>query len=499
MSLSGRWFAVLLGLVVAVGVGLRLHHLDKRSLWADELFTLTMAKYYPFLPDDGRPFYRRTQVTQVDDGDTFLTAKAAEQSPPLNDLLEKATVNWLGATEVAARLPAVLAACSLVLWFAGFAWRHPDPYVRRVLRWSLLLLALHPTLVLYAKEGRAYSVGVSLLGMAGLLWMLRWRNGWRAWQPPGWLEIALFTLACFSHYNAALLVALLLSVDAVAATQKRSGRAWLRLLTLGAVFCVWLALNSHTILFTSGGGVAWGQMSGWDRVQAARHDMLAVLHPQWLSFAALVLLCLVIMRWRKGPALWPAHEAVQLWCLGGLTALYLMLAGGVAAKAGMAHPRFFVFILPFVAVMMGLVFAEVRKSWMVAGVAVLLVLLAKPSTRLADSINNEDWRGMTLSSVRSSDKDTLFLYPWIPNRNLYRVYLERYLGGDLRPRMVGISSSNDALQVCEQLKGRKSVEAVGHVTGKGVIDSVYAACGIQWPQRTREEFRNTFAEHWRAP
>lgn len=36
MSLSVRWFGVLLGLLVAVGVGLRFHDLDQRSLWADD-------------------------------------------------------------------------------------------------------------------------------------------------------------------------------------------------------------------------------------------------------------------------------------------------------------------------------------------------------------------------------------------------------------------------------------------------------------------------------
>src|SRR5665811_584010 len=243
MSLSVRWFGVLLGLLVAVGVGLRFHDLEQRSLWGDELGTLSIAQFYPLLPEQGQPLYRRIQVRQIGDGDTFLTAKAAEQSPPLNDLLEKATVNWLGATELAARLPAAVAACALLLWFAGFAWFHPDPYVRRVLGWSLLLLVLYPALVLYAKEGRAYSVGVSLVGMAGLLWLLRWRDGWRNWKSPGWVEIGLFAFACYSHYIAALLVLLLLSADAVMATKRKSGQAWSRLLTLGFVFLIWLILN----------------------------------------------------------------------------------------------------------------------------------------------------------------------------------------------------------------------------------------------------------------
>src|SRR5450756_841151 len=93
VSLSVRWSGVLLGLLVAVGAGLRFHHLDQRSLWGDELGTLSIAQFYPLLPAAGQPLYRRIQVRQIGDGDTFLTAKAAEQSPPLNDLLEKATVN----------------------------------------------------------------------------------------------------------------------------------------------------------------------------------------------------------------------------------------------------------------------------------------------------------------------------------------------------------------------------------------------------------------------
>ena len=498
MLTSVRWFAVGLSLLVALGAGLRLHDLDKKSLWVDELFTLSIALYHPFLPEHAQPLYRRIQVQQIGDGDTFLTAKASEQSPPLNDLLEKATVNWLGATELAARLPAVLAACALLLWFARFAWFHPDPYVRRVLGWSLLLLALHPALVLYAKEGRAYSVGVSLVGMAGLLWMLRWRDGWRAWQPPGWVEVILFSLACYTHYNAALLVVLLLSADAVMATKLRSSQAWWRLLAMGLVFFVWLVLNAHTILFTSNGGVGWHPVEAQDHVVKTLSDALAVIHPLWLGLAAVMLLGLLLLRWRQDQLLWPAQGAARLSVLAGLSALYVAFAGMVTAKAGMSHPRFFIFILPFVAVMLGLVFAELRQRWLIAVAALALVVLAAPSTHLTGASVSEDFRGMSLAGVRGSDKDTVFLYPWVPNRNLYRVYLERFLGEDPRSRMVGVSAPQDATQVCTQLMGHTHVAALGHHSGKSLIDAVYAACGEQWPQRRTENFQATFAEHWRV-
>ncbi len=499
MSLLVRWYGALLVLLVAVGVGLRFHDLDQRSLWGDELWTLSVAQFYPLLPAAGQPLYRRIQVTQIGDGDTFLTAKAAEQSPPLNDLLEKATVNWLGATEVAARLPAALAACALLLWFAGFAWRHPDRYVRRVLGWSLLLLVLYPALVMYAKEGRAYSVGVSLIGMAGLLWMLRWRDGWRSWRSPGWIEIGLFTLACYSHYIAALLVTLLLSADAVMATKRRSVKAWGRLLTLGLVFLVWLILNWHTIMFTSAGGVAWHRQGAGEHVLTTLQDALAIMHPYWLGLAGLLLLGLVLLRKFRGQPWWTRTGMVRLGLLAGLMLLFIVLAGMVTAKAGMAHPRFFIFILPFVAVMMGLVLAELRQRWLIAGAALLVVVLAQPSTRLTLSSCQDDFRAMTLAGVRGSNEETLFLYQWLPNRDIYRVYLERFLGQDPRSQMVGISTFSEVAKVCEQLKERTHVVALGYVLGKGEIDAVYASCGERWPQRSHEQFHNTFTEHWKTP
>src|SRR5690554_467725 len=209
-----RWLALALALVLVTGSGLRLHDLDERSLWADELFTLSIATHHPLIPEHGQVWFERKQVNQIAEGDSFLTAKAAEQNPPLYDLLIKATSAIATSPETTPRLPSALAACALVLWFAAFALRHPDPVVRRTLPWASLLLALHPSLVLYAQEGRAYSTGTTLLGMGGLLWMLRWRLGATSWTAPGRAELTLFVLACLSHYIAALVVALLLMPDA---------------------------------------------------------------------------------------------------------------------------------------------------------------------------------------------------------------------------------------------------------------------------------------------
>jgi hypothetical protein len=327
-SLPTRLFTVCFSFLLVVGVGLRFFELDKKSLWADELFTFAIAKYYPLWPEPGQPLFRRIQVLEIGDGDTFLTVKAAEQSPPLNDLLEKAAISVIGSSEFAARLPAAVASCALLFWFAGFAWHHPDPGVRRILYWSVLLLAFYPLLILYAKEGRAYSVGASLIGMAGLLWMLRWRIGGSNWQPPGWLEICLFTLACFAHYNAALLAAILLLPDAVMATKMRSGKAWLRLLVLATIFSMWIALNIHAVLFTSSGGASWGQVSTWEHVARTLRDALTALHWPWLVIFSVIGFGSLQMNSQSGTTrFFSGKGSTDLWVLIGLTTLYIGMAG----------------------------------------------------------------------------------------------------------------------------------------------------------------------------
>lgn len=499
MSLSFRWFFLVLLSLVVVGLGLRLQALDQKGMWSDELFTLAVAQYYPLSPAEGQPLYRRTDIFHIGDGDTFLTVKAAEQSPPLNDLLEKASVQWFGASELAIRLPAALAACVLLLWFAAFALLHPDPHVRRVLTWSLLLLTAYPALITYAKEGRAYSVGVSTVGMAGLMWMLRWRDGWREWQPPNWIEVVLFTFACYSHYNAAMLVALLLMPDAMMATKLRSVKGWIRLLTVGLVFSVWLALNAHTILFTSNGGVAWARMSALDRAWLTLQHAPMVMFPYWLELTSAVAFGLLIVRRIEKRPLWPTVGVFRLIALAALTLLYVTFAGLIAAKAGMAHPRFYIFVLPFVAVMMGLVFAELRQRWLIASTAVLLAAVATPMIRSIPSIPYEDFRSMTLYGVKVSNSETVFLYPSAQNRDIYRVYLERYLGADPRTRMVSVNAPQRTAEVCNQLTDHTNVVILAHDSGKSLIDAVYSDCGTRWKTRHHQPFTGVFTELWTSP
>ncbi len=483
--------------VVLYGSVLRLNNLDQKSLWIDELFTLAIAQYQPLMPKPGQPLYRQIQVVDIGNDDSFLTAKAAEQSPPLYDLLVKATLNLPVNMGLSSRLPAALSSCLLLFWFAAFAWRHPDPSVRRALRWATVLVALHPALVLYAQEGRAYGLGASLVGMGGLLWALRWRNGWREWQPPGWVEIGLLTLACYSHYNAALLVAMLLLADAVMATKARSAVGWIRLLALGAVFSIWLALNTHAIFFTAQGGVGWIAPSLVNSYEHVGDNVIGALHPQWLAFTFGLGVCLLVIRWRQKKLRWWGEGGCQLWALASLSILYLVFAALIVSRAGMEHPRYFVFIVPFVLVLMGLILAKLRHKVLAVGALLTVMVLAQPNATLIAREGNDDFRSMGWAASRGSNDKTYFLYPWEPNRNLYRLYLQRFLGYDPLTDMISVSSKEQAAQVCEKLKGYPHIVALGHAVSHSVIDAVYAKCGKNWPMRDKKDFHQTFTEHWR--
>jgi hypothetical protein len=351
---------------------------------------------------------------------------------------------------------------------------------------------------MYAQDARAYSLGASLLGMASLLWMIRWHQGWRQWSSPGWGEIALFTLASYTHYNAALLVVLMLGSDAAMATINRSWLAWKRLLVVGAFFGSWLIANAHTILFTTGGGVAWGQRSTtWFALQALV-DASAALYGPWLLLGIMLawsFLCFWFLR-RSKEALPAAAPAMFFLC--SLIVVYVGLAATVAAKAGMAHPRYYLFIVPAFAVTMGMLFSRLQNKFVVACAVIAVAAQSVPAMQNTSLSSYEEFRGMTEAAVTGTDKDTIFLYPWTPNRDMYRIYLDRMRGMDSRANMIGVSSLGEVPQVCEKLKHAKHVVVVSHDSGHSRINEVYAACGSNWPLRESNNFHNAFSEHWRV-
>ena len=184
----GGFLLAVMVLLVLLGGWLRLHDLGAKSLWADELFSVSVAHDHPFVPDNGQPVFERLRILDVTLGQSFLTAKGADQSPPLFELLDKASIAVLGLNDFSARFPSALAGCLLLAWL-GWRWaRAADGTERAVFGWALLLCALDPVLVQYAQEARVYSTGTLLAGMLCGWWFLRWHRGLASSPLPGWVK-----------------------------------------------------------------------------------------------------------------------------------------------------------------------------------------------------------------------------------------------------------------------------------------------------------------------
>ena len=94
----------------------------------------------------------------------------------------------------------------------------------------------------------------------------------------------------------------------------------------------------------------------WNAIQ----DAVATLHPYWLGLAAALLVIVIAARnWKtRAYDYLSSATALRLCALAGLTLIYLVLAGKVAATAGMTHSRFFIFVVPFLVVMIAILPAQ---------------------------------------------------------------------------------------------------------------------------------------------
>jgi hypothetical protein len=204
-----RWRApALLAALVAAGVGLRL--LADRSLWLDEATTW----YQSQLPFDVLLHDLRT----------------TDVHPPGHHALVWLSVRAFGDSEVALRLPSMIAGAALVpmLFVAGRAL-----FDRRTGLIAATLGTLAPVLVWYSEEARMYAQLMLLAVVA--VWALHQAIETERFRY--WTVYALAAAAMvWTHYFAALIVIVLQVAIVVMALRLRRERDSIRRLVTGGVF-----------------------------------------------------------------------------------------------------------------------------------------------------------------------------------------------------------------------------------------------------------------------
>jgi hypothetical protein len=176
-----------------LGAGL---HARGKPFWYDEVITLAIAN----TPDLST---------------AWKAALACDAAPPLPHLMTHLCVRWLGAGEIAARIPAIIGFWVFCLCLYRFT-------LRRVGIYYALAALLLPTVLetyYYSVEARAYGPELAFCGLALVAWQAAAERSRRVLALPG-LALSL-AAALLCHYYAALLYLPLAGGEAVRLRRNR--------------------------------------------------------------------------------------------------------------------------------------------------------------------------------------------------------------------------------------------------------------------------------------
>ncbi|MCI0574299.1 MAG: hypothetical protein L0Y66_26510, partial [Myxococcaceae bacterium] len=481
--------------VLVFGSALRFHQLGHDGLWSDELFTASMVRQHPLTPDPLT--FRRTTVFGIAPEDSFWTAKGAEQSPPLFELLTKGVLEFLSPSELSLRLVSALAGCAWLAFLALRAWRTRDPLLRRTYLAALFMGAVSVALVEYSQEGRAYGLGTLFTGILATRWMERWYEGFGRAELPRACELVLFVLGCHTHYNVVVFSALLLSTYGVVALRTKRYADLARLALVPLACLPWIAINAHTILFTSRGGVRWREIGLAEALGGALR-CASELPGTPLLVLALLVAAVMVGRLAFGRTAGSPAVRRTLLALGVLSAIYIPLIGMVTMRAGMMHPRYYLYLLPALHLGVALLLASLLER--AAPVAVAMALLGVGSfadLRAYYAREREGYREVTQwLRTQATDARAPVIFTWAPNLAMYRLYLESFFDPQADERAIPISQVQDGPATCERVGEAPTVLVIAHATHRPLADAALAACSGHYRLAGEQVVRDVLGQVW---
>ena len=484
--------------IVLLAALLRLDDLGQRSLWADEIFSASVAADHPLIPSQGMPWFERLRILDVRLGQSFWTVKAADQSPPLFELAVKLSVALFGLNEFAVRFPSALAGILLVAWLAVSAARGSGRTERAAFAWAALFCAVAPEAVAYGQEARAYSLGMLWSGILTAQWYRRWLHGFGAAASPGWGEVLVFILGCHTHFNLILLSAVLLTAYGWVALRRRDAAAVGRLALVPLACIPWVVMTAHTYLFTMDGGIAWVQMA-WYQVVAASIGVTPRLFLwPWLVLALLSLAWFWGVRRAAGDR--AARRVLPLapgLALLGLMLAYLVLLGLMVSRSGIFHYRHLMFLMAALALLAGHLLSPMRP---VPALSAGLIAL------LAASLPARDVPDRSTGNFRAAFEHVLArLEPTAPLVGITpadrRFYVDVLTPGSTRPLILlpafedHPEAYDDACQELERL-GARQVGVVTHRIRLPFTEALMARCQHRYDVVESKEVGDMLVQLW---
>ncbi len=337
---------LLLGSILTLALGARVPHLERDSLWMDELFSMAQSGGYSAwaaFPPTNRVsgLARTTSLAGAREAAEILDRMSDDNHPPLHFLLLRA---WRAAfgdgTAVVRSLSILISLASLLFLFD--AVRQLDGVEGAL--WATLLASLAGPHVYYARETRSYALLLFYLrGAAAAAARLRVQGP----STPRAVALGACALgACLSHYGG---VGFLLGLLCCVALQdfERGGRrqALLAFLVAALVFLVLWGPTLWLQLPAFGPNNAWNRddpsdaATAWTRLLPLPLQVIFTTGPFFAARpAALGLLWPVLawLAWRR--------PSTRLWALVGLGSI--AYAAAVDIAWGSAQLQFSRYVLP---------------------------------------------------------------------------------------------------------------------------------------------------------
>jgi uncharacterized membrane protein len=373
-----KGFQLLLWAIVVLGAGLRAYGLDYQSLWTDEIYSLMVT-------DPTLRFHE------------FWSRVLADTHPPIYYLVLRLSSSVFGQSEIAVRAPsAFFGALTL-----GAVAMIPGSVLSRSSRLPfLLLLAISPGAVWYAREARSYALLLLLSTVTTLacLWFVKSsqheaRNARIAVVMLGVVS----ALASFTHYFGFILAAAaFLTCFVLTNSQRRVG---LVLAGTGVAACVapWVAYHSQLI---DPHRATWiGELS-----------LAASLHWfEYLSFGGTSSLAVFMGTAAVLIATGGWHRLMgsssNIWACVLLCAVTLVVAAAISFHTPILTSRNMIVVLPALYLIAAELTSSLVKRWgKLAGATYLAIqagLMGRPVAAYYTTEINEQWRDSAALVLRT--------------------------------------------------------------------------------------------------
>jgi hypothetical protein len=398
---SVRFVALIL--ILLLGWMLRTHHVQSRSFWEDEGWTMLLS-----------------QGPGLDD---ITRTMAADQHPPLFFMAFRLWRNVTGDTEFATRYFSVLIGMVAV---AGIYQLGRELFSPEAGLLAALVLALSDLHIDLSQEVRHYSLLATFAVLSSLYYVRWWHRPSRA-NRVGYVLTSILML--YTHYlGGYVLVAQLIHMLLVVRPRRRLFEA---LFLFGAIclgFLPWLpvVIDQNRVRWTN---PLYYQNALPNSVQTYRAVRTALLGHYYALIGGLMLLGLVHLIYRRPEGRYSLRVRLRpLWPTLYLVIWIVLMAGLTVAineRRQFLTVRNFILVVPAVAVLVGHGLTNLEHTARVFMVGVMLVV---GLTTVDARRQYPNWRAVTRNVTEYHlDNEPILMDVWVGDFAV-RYYIDRQMG-----------------------------------------------------------------------